>query len=105
MAGGKVIYHEQVSTKITHFRPLAGPQETRAEQDEAVLPTLATTGQNDTELTPKPRRKRKRKDNPADKFIIVRVNQDLYDKVQGGAAMSGEKLSVWVRKALMAQLS
>jgi len=91
---------ETVSMGITHFRPLAKPL-----ADTTVLPNVATAEQNDTaEITPKPRRKRRRKDNPADKFIIVRVNQDLYDKVQNGAAMSGEKLSVWVRKALMSQL-
>lgn len=93
---------ETLSTTITHYRPLETPLAT--DKATGVLPDVATTGQNQAGLTPKPRRGRRRKDNPADKFIVVRVDQDLYDKVVNGAAVSGEKLSVWVRKALMSQL-
>lgn len=94
--------YEILSTALTHVRPMAGPQET---PDGETLRTLATEGQNPTVVAEKPRRGRKRKEVTADKFIIVRVTQEMYDSVQFGADLAGETLSTWVRKALEAKLS
>lgn len=49
-------------------------------------------------LPPKP--KRKRKAVTQDKFIVVRVTQDLYDKVQSASDASGVNASKWVRSAV-----
>lgn len=44
--------------------------------------------------------KRKRKAVTQDKFIVVRVTQDLYDKVQSASDTSGVNASKWVRRAV-----
>ena len=53
----------------------------------------------------KPRKPRRRKEVTADKFIVVRVTKELYDKVQFASDLAGVNTSKWVRQAVQEQLS
>jgi len=55
--------------------------------------------------TKKPRKPRRRKEVTADKFIVVRVTKELYDKVQFASDLAGVNTSKWVRQAVQEQLS
>lgn len=49
--------------------------------------------------------KRKRKAVTADKFIVVRVTQEFYDKVQFASDLAGVNTSKWVRHAVEEKLN
>ncbi len=66
-----------------------------------VMPPLVVRGMEEEQ--PKP--KKKRKAVTQDKFIVVRVTQDLYDKVQSASDTSGLNASKWVRRAVEEALS
>lgn len=53
----------------------------------------------------KPRKPRRRKEVTADKFIVVRVTKELYEKVQFASDLAGVNTSKWVRQAVLEQLS
>ena len=53
----------------------------------------------------KPRKPRKRKEVTADKFIVVRVTNELYEKVQFASDLAGVNTSKWVRQAVREQLN
>lgn len=55
--------------------------------------------------TKKPRKPRRRKEVTADKFIVVRVTKELYEKVQFASDLAGVNTSKWVRQAVLEQLS
>lgn len=56
-------------------------------------------------LAKKPRKPRRRKEVTADKFIVVRVTEELYQKVQSASELAGTDTSKWVRQAVLEQLS
>lgn len=53
----------------------------------------------------KPRKPRRRKEVTADKFIVLRVTEELYQKVQSASELAGTDTSKWVRQAVLEQLS
>lgn len=53
----------------------------------------------------KPRKPRRRKEVTANKFIVLRVNEDLYQKVRASSELTGTDISKWVRQAVLEQLS
>lgn len=53
----------------------------------------------------KPRKPRRRKEVTADKFIVVRVTSELYEKVQFASDLAGVDTSKWVRQAVREQLN
>jgi|GEM_PF-4013130 len=53
----------------------------------------------------KPRRPRRRKEVTADKFIVLRVTEELYQKVRSASELAGTDTSKWVRQAVLEQLS
>jgi len=53
----------------------------------------------------KPRKPRRRKEVTADKFIVVRVTSELYEKVQSASDLAGVNTSKWVRQAVQERLS
>ncbi len=55
--------------------------------------------------TKKPRKPRTRKEVTADKFIVLRVTEELYQQVQSASGLAGTDTSKWVRQAVMEQLS
>jgi len=55
-------------------------------------------------LTKKPRKPRRRKEVTADKFIVLRVTEQLYQQVQSASELAGTDTSKWVRQAVVEQL-
>ena len=55
-------------------------------------------------LTKKPRKPRRRKEVTADKFIVLRVTEELYQQVQSASELAGTDTSKWVRQAVVEQL-
>ena len=54
--------------------------------------------------TKKPRKPRRRKEITADKFIVLRVTEELYQQVQSASELAGTDTSKWVRQAVVEQL-
>ena len=53
----------------------------------------------------KPRKPRRRKEVTADKFIVLRVTEELYHKVQSASDLAGTDTSKWVRQAVLEHLN
>jgi len=57
------------------------------------------------EAVKKPRKPRRRKEVTVDKFLVGRVTQDLYDKVQAASDQADVDTSKWLRRAITDQLN
>lgn len=90
--------HEVVN--IERVRPYP-PMEPRVMLDDMDL----TVGGGRPEVpTKKPRKPRRRKEITADKFIVLRVTEELYQQVQSASELAGTDTSKWVRQAVVEQL-
>ena len=77
--------------------------EPRAFLDDIYLAAGGGSGRPEV-LTKKPRKPRRRKEVTADKFIVLRVTEELYQQVQSASELAGTDTSKWVRQAVVEQL-
>lgn len=99
--------HLRTVVNDNHLRTL---EEIVAEAKTGMKPTHTLPDDDDYDLSvggaaKKPRKPRRRKEVTADKFIVVRVTKELYDKVQFASDLAGVNTSKWVRQAVQEQLS
>ena len=78
--------------------------EPRVFVDEIYLSAAGGSGRPEVP-TKKPRKPRRRKEVTANKFIVLRVSEDLYQKVRASSESTGTDISKWVRQAVLEQLS
>lgn len=88
---------------IDSVLPISSATPTKTWMEMAIIanePDMSVGG-----ATKKPRKPRRRKEVTADKFIVVRVTSELYEKVQSASDLAGVNTSKWVRQAVLEQLS
>ena len=92
-------FHEVVNIERVRPYPPMGPRVFVDDMD------LTVGGGRPEVPTKKPRKPRRRKEVTANKFIVLRVSEDLYQKVRASSESTGTDISKWVRQAVLEQLS